>query len=521
MTIINASAATEAVLFLQAGDQFDYDVQDAGNNNATEYSWLSSGGDDIQAFGSGMDFTSDPPSFGTATLLEIDLSNNGFATPDVTISAITRNGLGGALGGARMSLITDGALAFFNELMAYDDTLIGSDFNDTMKAGGGADTLSLGAGNDVGYGGAGDDSLDGAAGNDTLYGEGDNDNLTGGDGNDRLVGGSGADDMDGGFGNDVYVVDNAADVAAEVAGGVDRVESSVTHSLSGNMENLTLTGTGAVNGTGNFRDNVIIGNVANNTLTGGSGADNLTGGDGNDRLDGGTGADTMAGGAGSDVYVVDNAGDVVNEAGGGVDRVESSVSFVLGANLENLTLTGAGAINGTGNNLANVILGNAAANVLLGLNGDDELRAGSGNDTINGGVGDDEITGGNGIDSIVGGADDDLFIYTDVAQSGPAARDIVNGFDLAGAGVGDFFDLSAIDANQTAAAGGNQAFTFLGPIQNPNPPATAAGSIWLRSEAGETIVYANVDGDNAAEMAIRIIDGGVAPGAYSSADFVL
>ena len=149
-----------------------------------------------------------------------------------------------------------------------------------------------------------------------------NDTLIGGDGNDTLNGGTGADNMNGGLGNDIYVVDNVGDVAAEVAGGTDTVQSSVTHTLSANLENLTLTGAAAINGTGNAKDNIIIGNNANNVLTGlagndtlkgAGGADTLRGGDGNDTLNGGTGADNMDGGLGNDLYVVDNVGDVAGE----------------------------------------------------------------------------------------------------------------------------------------------------------------------------------------------------------------
>ena len=133
--------------------------------------------------------------------------------------------------------------------------------------------------------------------------------------------------MDGGFGNDTYIVDNVGDIAAEVAGGIDTVHSSVSYTLSANLENLTLTGA-AINGTGNAKDNVITGNAANNvlsgldgndTLIGGAGNDTLTGGDGTTRSIGGTGADSLDGGLGNDTYVVDNVGDVAGEVAGGVD----------------------------------------------------------------------------------------------------------------------------------------------------------------------------------------------------------
>jgi len=188
-------------------------------------------------------------------------------------------------------------------------------------------------------------------------------------GNDsaNILNGSGADDtMKGGGGNDRYVVDNVDDRAIETdaAGGLDSVESRVSFTLGAFVENLTLTGI-AVSATGNSLDNFIVGNDTSNTI------------------DGGTGVDTMRGNGGNDIYVVDNSLDraIEADAGGGIDLVKSSASFTLGNFVENLTLTGIGAVNGTGNGLANTITGNGAANTLDGAGGVDTMRGGAGNDS--------------------------------------------------------------------------------------------------------------------------------------------
>jgi Ca2+-binding RTX toxin-like protein len=412
-----------------------------------------------------------------------------------------------------------------------NDTLDGGDGNDSMSGGDGSDTLYGGAGSDILLGAAGNDSLIFGLGNDTIYGgDGDdiiddvaatqyvgtnfidagagndsvwagggddsvlggagNDSLTGDAGNDTLDGGVGSDSLVGVDGNDTYIVDAAGDVVFEnLNEGIDLVQSSVTYSLTANVENLTLTGSAVINGTGNTLSNILTGNSGANRLSGGGGNDtiiggagndtlegaagndslvgsdgvdtasynnataavsvnlaltsaqntvgagtdtlatienligsaykdtlvgdgaannfagglgndSLTGAAGNDTLDGGAGNDSMSGGVNDDTYVVDSAFDIVNEiANEGADLVQSSMTYTLSANVENLTLTGSAAINGNGNTLSNILTGNSAANAISGAGGNDTIIGGGGNDTLEGAAGNDSLTGGDGIDT--------------------------------------------------------------------------------------------------------------------------
>ncbi len=183
---------------------------------------------------------------------------------------------------------------------------------------------------------------------------------------DIIDGGLGADTMAGGLGNDTYYVDTLLDVVIEEANaGRDKVIAGVSYVLGANVEDLTLAGAGHIDATGNALDNVLTGNAGNNAL------------------DGGSGADTMAGGLGDDTYYVDTLLDVViEEANAGRDKVIAGVSYVLGVNVEDLTLAGTGHINATGNALDNVLTGNAGNNMLDGGAGADVFHAGEGDDRL-------------------------------------------------------------------------------------------------------------------------------------------
>ena len=292
-----------------------------------------------------------------------------------------------------ITLIGNASYAIGN---ALDNLITGNTLNNVLDGGGGKDTLVGGKGDDtyiiddssvkiteLAGTGTGTDVIEASVSytlglnvenltltEDAAEGTGNTaaNLITGNDENNILDGGTaGKDTLVGGKGDDTYLINHAGVTITEIGSqGTDLVQSSVDYSLDANVENLTLTGKNAIDGTGNSDANFITGNSVINVL------------------DGKGGADTLIGGKGNDTYIIGNSGVTVQEDSGlntGTDLVQSSVSYTLADNVENLTLTGTGDIEGNGNSLANFITGNDGDNVLRGLGGADTLKGGKGDDT--------------------------------------------------------------------------------------------------------------------------------------------
>lgn len=283
---------------------------------------------------------------------------------------------------------------------ALSDEITGTSRNDIINGGTGFDTIDGGAGNDsitaVG-------TIDGNAGNDYITATGDHSHVYGGAGDDTLIitdtNTSGDTGIWGGTGNDVIEIALGATFASLDGGsGTDTVITSANFDISSNLtiENLKIKSgiTTGIELVGNSGANGLTGGNGNDSLDGRDGADTLVGGAGDDNLDGSAGVDTLVGGAGNDTYIVDDAGDVIDETAiaivrkksvvvdaGGTDLVKTYSDYTLGANVENLTAIGFSTVNLTGNAGANVLTGNVGANILKGLGGNDTYHVEAG-DTV-------------------------------------------------------------------------------------------------------------------------------------------
>ncbi|HEX2552566.1 MAG TPA: calcium-binding protein [Microvirga sp.] len=567
VTIRNATAADDRLAVVGGAGG---DVIDAGGvrSGAMTLALHGDGGDDTLVSGANADLLDGGADNDTASYAR--------SAAGVTVSLLT----GFAFGGDA----TGDVLAGIENLVgsAAVDALTGNAGDNRLDGGAGADTLSGLGGNDTyRVDNAGDKVFEAAGqGNDTvlasasyalaagqeietlmaadaagltainLTGNAFANALTGNAGANTLDGGAGADRMTGLAGNDVYVVDNAGDVVVEaLSGGTDLVQASISAALGAHVENLTLTGTGDIDATGNGLANALAGNAGANVL------------------DGGAGADTLRGNGGNDTYLVDDAGDAVFEfAGQGSDTVRTSVSYALAAGQEIETLAaadaaGVAAMRLTGNAFANALTGNAGDNVLDGGGGADTLSglggndtyavdhagdrvieaAGGGTDTVNaavsftlaenvenlvlvgsaaiggsgnalantitgnagantldGGAGNDRLTGGAGKDSLTGGLGEDVFDFDLAADSGPGAkRDLIAGFEK---GL-DTIDLFDIDAHEDKA--GNQAFRWADKHDLDAGFTGRAGE--LRFDGG--ILSGDTDGDGKADFQIKVTGG--------------
>ncbi|WP_031252170.1 calcium-binding protein, partial [Mesorhizobium sp. LNHC209A00] len=271
------------------------------------------------------------------------------------------------------------------------------------------------------------ENLIGSGFGDTLTGSTAANVISGLGGDDLINGGAGADTMVGGTGNDIYVVDNTGDIVDETGGdGTDLVRSSIAFNLSdavhviGSVENLTLTGTGNLAGTGNALANVITGNTGNNTLAGLGGADALIGDAGtdtasyaasaagvnvslttgvahggdaegdtfssiegllgsaqNDTLEGDGGNNVLNGGAGIDTLSYEHAAAAIT-----VSLATTAAQNTIGAGSDTISAFE----NLIGSDFGDTLTGSTAANVISGLGGDDLINGGAGADTMVGGT---------------------------------------------------------------------------------------------------------------------------------------
>jgi len=353
-----------------------------------------------------------------------------------------------------------------------------------------------------------------------------------------------ANTLTGMTGNDTYIVGANDNVVESANGGTDKVVSAFDHVLSANVENLELSGAGAIDGTGNTRPNQMNGATS-------------------------SGANVLRGLAGDDVYFVGKGDTVVEASGGGNDIVVAAITYTLAAQVERLQLDGAAAIRGIGNNLNNSLYGNTnkAANVLEGRTGNDTYYIGagdkvveaaksgtdwvvayvnhtlasnvenlqlfstanqngigntlpnqivgnaknnildgkSGNDSLFGDAGNDTLIGGDGGDWLVGGKGNDIFRFPSLSHSSGAIIDVIADFDDTGMG-NDVIDLAGIYSGKLAYI--------------HDRPYSAQGQVRISDIAGpDLVVEVNTDGDIQSEFVILL--KGTKLSEMSASDFVL
>jgi Ca2+-binding RTX toxin-like protein len=455
MAVLIGTAATEGFDMVDL-NEINFANQDPnGTNSSTQYSWITGNLHDVQVTGSGIANNGTNPTAGTVTQVDIDLSDNNFATPDIVITGVPN---------ASLVTITNTSIDFLNGVFGGDDTMTGTGFADQLKGVGGDDNIDGAAGNDTIFGGTGADTLSGSGGSNELHGD---------SGNDFLFedASSGADVIDGG-GDDDYVV-VATEIAIDSFNGGDGTGDTIDWSgasqdgatfdlaagtavdgvfseVMTNFENLK--GTGGDDGiSGSGANNLLLGLGGSDTIDGLGGDDTVDGGDGNDSLTDSGGDDSIIGGDGNDVisessvsgvdtlsgdggddliFVGSTIGADSFAGGAGVDTIDWSTStqnggnFNLGAGtaaslLNTETMTGFENLKGTGG--ADTITGSAASNLLRGLAGNDSIFGAQSADTIQGGDGNDTLDGGTAFDTVD---------YSD--KGGGVNVNVINGVALTG-----------------------------------------------------------------------------------------
>ena len=359
-----------------------YPFTSTGTYGLNQYVWtVMSYVDTNSSYSPGYDtnwgYIGGPMAFDIAAIQSLYGINTTYNTGNNTYNLPTINGVGTYwssiwdAGGidtiSGQSATTSVTINLNNASLANNDPNAGGYINQVSGIKGGF-TIAKAQGNlgiiENAIGGSGNDLITGNAVANTLTGGAGNDTLSSGAGNDTLNGNTGNDSMSGGTGNDIYSVDSSFDTVTENSNeGTDTIQSSVTHTLGSNIENLTLTGTAIINGTGNTFNNTIRGNSEVNEIYGGLGVDLLYGGAGNDILDGGTPTTYDS----SNDRLYGQAGDDELWGGTGLDYLD----------------------------------GGDGADLLWGWDGNDSLLGGTGNDDIYGSAGNDTLIGHSGQDFFV------------------------------------------------------------------------------------------------------------------------
>ncbi|MEO1198101.1 MAG: calcium-binding protein [Pseudomonadota bacterium] len=438
MSILDASGATEGLNMLD-GNRIAFDQQDPGGvNSAVQYSWLTPFDDDVQVTGSGITFAGGEPTGGTVTEMDIDLGDNNFSNPDVTITNIPNADL--------VTMTTGSPFDLLNEVFSSNDSLTGSDFNDNLKGLGGNDTF---------IGSDGDDTLSGGGGNDTFryidgQGADEGETINGDSGTDILQvqtsNNSDVFDFRGFDANSIEEIEFNADGANrdktiqlgageftsntefatdlvidgnDNAGAVDLIEiyfndpgdsspisldisgwvfddwGSTASTDAGQAETIRIVGdSDAETVVGSSEIDVMRGRGGDDDLSGNGGKDDLRGGDGGDDIRGGDGGDTLRGDKGKDDLRGDQGSDDLRGGDGG-----------------------------------DTLRGGKGSDELRGNDGKDSLRGGDGDDTLNGGGEDDVVRGDAGKDILTGGNGSDTFDFnapSDSGKGGSNADDITD-----------------------------------------------------------------------------------------------